>query len=292
VKPSKLKVITPVWAQRIDVERHRNSVLVTGWGHITGAIDIDHVPVRERSRLDILQRLHQYALRNIGKTSDKSGVYQFADAGDDAKLIEFCREFGPVWGRVQSEAYDEKTGTWTVTVQQGMKELRAEQRRLLSAVMLLAELNGKRRADYYRLLERMAELGIDKKILSLVHLEIVTRHRKPNVDALLPMAHWVLCTVLNENLPKLTPLNGEVIELPEIRPEGIRNALYHQLRLDYKAQRTIGTCLHCGSHFAVFRRDTRGCDESCRRALRNNKFWSTHKIAINKQRRADRAKEK
>jgi len=292
LRPPKLKAITPIWAQRIDVELQGNSLLFTGWGHIHGAVDSDAVPAPERTSLDILQRLYQYALRNIGKTSGTSGVYRFADASDDTKLIEFCSDYGPIWGRVQSEAYDEKTGTWTVTVKEGIKGLRTEQKRFLSAVKLLAELNSKGRADYDRLMEGMAELGIDSENLSLVHLDIVTRHRKPNLNALLPLAHWVFCSVLNETPPQLTPINGEVIELPKIHTEGIRNALYYQLRLDYMAQRTIGTCLHCGNHFPVFKRDTRGCSASCRRALRNSRFWKKHKNAINEQRRGNRPKEK
>jgi hypothetical protein len=291
VKASILKAITPVWAQHIEVERRNSSILITGWGHLGSPISSQLVPPTEHARLDILKRFHQYVLRNLEKASGATGVYQLADADSDEKLIAFCREFGPVCGRVQSEKYDERTGTWKVTVLQGMNGLRAEREKFLSAVELLAELNKGGRADYMGLMESMAKLGIDRENLSAVHLDIVTQRKKPNIDALLPSAHWVFCKMMNDNPPQLTPIDGEVIELPEIRAEGIKNALYYQLRIDYMAQRTIGTCLHCGNHFPVFKRGARACKESCRRALRNSKYWSKHRKAINEQRRADRTRE-
>ncbi len=53
----------------------------------------------------------------------------------------------------------------------------------------------------------------------------------------------------------------------------------------YLAQREIGTCLHCGSHFAVFKHGARACGQTCRTALRNQKYWSENKETLNRNRR-------
>ena len=91
--------------------------------------------------------------------------------------------------------------------------------------------------------------------------------------------------VLNECPPRLIPFEGEVIELATVPDEGIRPAIYNVLRRDYLAQRAIGTCLHCGNHFPVYKRGTQGCSEPCRRALRNQKYWNKSKATINAERR-------
>ena len=93
---------------------------------------------------------------------------------------------------------------------------------------------------------------------------------KAKDEDLIPMAHQHLCTDFNSHLPKLFPIDGEVIELPNVDVTGIRDALYFQLRLDYLAQRTIGTCLNCGGHFTVFKRGTQGCSEACRESTQKS----------------------
>jgi hypothetical protein len=111
-------------------------------------------------------------------------------------------------------------------------------------------------------------------------------------SAALFWSNLALCTVFNGYPSKLIPYNGEVFEMPEVDDKGIRNAIYWQLRRDYLAQRAIGTCLHCGSHFPVYKRGTQGCSEPCRRALRNQKYWSKSKATINADRREKRIEEK
>jgi hypothetical protein len=54
------------------------------------------------------------------------------------------------------------------------------------------------------------------------------------------------------------------------------------------AQREIGNCLHCGSHFAVFKHGARACGQTCRTALRNQKYWSENRDAVNRNRRKKR----
>ena len=96
MKTYSLRAITPVWAQRIEVERKKDALLITGWGHIPNPLSPQQVPSEQRSKLDILQGLRRYALRHLGQPREPAGVYQFADATDDEKLIAFVQEFGPV----------------------------------------------------------------------------------------------------------------------------------------------------------------------------------------------------
>jgi hypothetical protein len=106
--------------------------------------------------------------------------------------------------------------------------------------------------------------------------------------SILPRAHRALCLILNEYPPKLVPFSDQAIELPVVPDEGIRNAIYWQLRQEYLAQRSIGTCLHCKGHFPIHRRGTQGCSEACRRALRNEKYWNENKDSINRDRQEKR----
>ena len=125
---------------------------------------------------------------------------------------------------------------------------------------------------------------LDPKLRALEDIAKTSPNSTKDAD-LIPMANQQLCILFNTHPPRLVPVDGEVIELPQVDVTGIRDALYFQLRLDYLAQRTIGTCLNCGGHFTVFKRGTRGCSERCRRALRNQKYWSKSKATINAERR-------
>jgi hypothetical protein len=294
MKQAKLRAIAPVWAQRIEVETRGDVLLITGWGHISGPIDTREIESGHISKLDILKRFHRYVLSHLNKkgATGDAGVYQFADATDDERLIAFCQEFGPVWGKVRS-CNHEDDGTTTLTVAQGMKQLRKEQRKFAATVRLLQQVNQPGRADRSAMIHAMNDLHIvDPKILSwlwvLSELPSSVRSRTEKVAVVLPFAHFLFCELLNDVPPKLAPLNGEVIELPYTRDEGIRSALYYPLRRDYLAQREIRNCLHCGSHFSVFKRGARACSQTCRAALRNQKYWSENKEVVNRNRRKKR----
>jgi hypothetical protein len=286
----KLKAIVPVWARRIEVEEHGDSLWITGWGHTPNPISTREIGQEHFSQLDILQRFRNYALRHLGQQQlDGAGVYQFADAHSSESQISFCREFGPIWGEVRSSRYEDN-GTYTVTVIQKRSELQEDQERFGAAVRLLQQINQNGKADRMALLSAMQNLGtLDPGVLGTAYfISEVLPLRKTNrekVADLLPFAHIALCGLLNDFPRKLFPLDGEVIELPDTRSEGIRDAIYYQLRLDYMAQRTIDTCLNCGGHFPVYRRGSRSCKPSCQRALRNRGYWERHKTSINRTRR-------
>ena len=128
MKQPKLSVITPVWAQQIEVERQGDTLLVTGWGRIPDPFDAKEIAPEHVSQIDIFQRFHRYVLRHLSakQTTGDAGVYQFADATTDEKLIAFVMEFGPVRGEVHSTKYEEN-GTSTLTVAQSMNRLWVEQ---------------------------------------------------------------------------------------------------------------------------------------------------------------------
>jgi hypothetical protein len=290
VRQPRLRVIFPVWAQRIDVEKQRDTILVTGWGRIASPIDAREVEPGQVSRLDIFQRFHRYFLSQLGekKAVEDAGVYQFADADNDEKLITFVKEFGPVWGQVRSSKYEEN-GTCTLTVAQSLRGLRQEQREFAAAAELLRQVNRNSQADSAIIASTMLDIGLPAYWQVMTDTFLSTEGSVARkTESVLPWARRALCMVLNHYPPRLVPVDGEVIELAGSPDEGIRDAIYYQLRRDFLAQRTIGICLNCGGHFAVHKRGTRGCSESCRRALRNQKYWSKHKKTVNRNRRKRR----
>lgn len=293
-QPKRL-VVTPVWAQQIEVERQGNTLLVTGWGRIPDPFDAKEIASESIAKMDIFRRFRRYVLRHLSekKTTEDAGVYQFADADTDEKLISFVKEFGPVWGEVRSTKYEDN-GTMTISVAQSMKLLRYHQEEFAAATRLLQLINQKRNthtaedcADVFTAIGRMhipafAQIVLDNFLLTEGSI-------CQKAASILPWAHRALCMVLNEHHPKLIPFDDRAIELPVVQDEGIRDAIYWQLRQDYLAQRAIGTCLHCGGHFPIRRRGAQGCSGSCSRALRNEKYWNENKDSINRDRQGKRA---
>lgn len=294
-KRATTKAITPVWAQRIAVDVREDLLLITGWGCISSPLETREIEPGLSSQLDILERFRRYTLRNLGKrqTAGDAGVYQFADASDDEKLIAFCQEFGPVFGDVRSKRFEDD-GTYTLIVSQSLERLRDERKKFAATVKLLQQVNKSGQANRSIMLQAMQDTQMyQAETLSDMQAMIEipwfpngadTPHNQKTLEYL-PFAHSALCGMLNEFPPQLVPIVGGVLELPRMRNEGIRDALYFQLRRDYMAQREIGTCLHCGSHFPVYKRGTQGCSEPCRRALRNQKYWNKSKATINAERR-------
>jgi len=324
MKRESQRFISPVWAQSIETETDGDSLLVTGWGRLSGPIGVAELPPELIPRLDIFKRLRRYALRRLDTKhrGDGGSVYQFADATDGEKLFAFVGEFGPVWGKVVSSP-DEDGISRTVVVRQSLKSLRREQEIFSAAVKLLQQLNRNAKADPVEIISALTRIVPPqmRPPEGFPHSEncrnfvtplpagpetmtypIAIRFAAIAVDlwcsdgvpaddkkpAVISLARQVLCDLLNHHTPVLVPVEGEVIELPVMPIEGIRDALYFQLRRDFLANRQIGTCLNCGSHFTVFRRGTKGCSAACRTALRNQKYWETHKKTVNRNRRKKR----
>jgi hypothetical protein len=324
MKPKAQIIFSPIWAKRIEVEIDRDTLQVTGWDRLFGPLDGRTLNPRDIPRLDIFKRLRTYALRHLGaeRSGDSSGVYQFADATDDEKLVSFVTEFGPIWGKVFSTLVDEDEAMLRITVTQSLKSLRREQEIFAAAVKLLQQLNLKANADPTKLVLAMTRIlppqmrppdGFPRtatcrnfivpipaaEVMSYplavrfaaIAIEIWCTDRFPSADkkaAIESLSRQVLCDLLNHHAPVLAPLEDEVIEMPVIPNEGIRDALYFRIRLDYLSGRHIAACLNCGGYFPVLRRGARACGEGCRTALRNQKYWDTHKQAVNRNRREKR----
>jgi hypothetical protein len=321
MKRESQRFISPVWAQIIETETHGDSVLVTGLGHIAGPIAAAEIPPEVIPRLDIFKRLRHYALRQLStkRGGDTGSVYQFADATDDERLLAFVSEFGPVWGKVVSSP-DEDGISRTVAVRQSLKSLRREQEIFSAAVKLLQQLNRNAKADPKEIIFAMTRIvppgmrppdEFPRSVAcpnfvtplppgpATMNYPVAVRFAALAIDlwcsdgvpaddkrpAVISLARQVLCDLLNQHGPVLVPVEGEVIEVPVMPNEGIREALYFQLRRDFLAHRQIGICLNCGSHFPVFRRGSKGCSKACSTALRNRKYWDTHKKSVNRNRR-------
>lgn len=311
------RIISPAWAQRIEVEVGEDSLLITGWGHLYGPINTSDIEPADISKFDLFQRLRLRQLE-VKHPQERSGVYQFADATDKEKMIEFVRRFGPLWGTVLS-LNPEKNGTTTLVVSENLVQLGRGQEIFAGAVKIVRELNRNAKADPAEIVsalkiilppnmrnpgrrthtedtptvippisteEVFAGIGIAEKFAALA-LEMWHSKGVPKSDkktAIIICARQALCDLLNRHAPVLVPVENEVIELPVMPNEGIMEALYFQLRLDFLAQRQIGTCLNCGGHFPVFRRGAKACSEVCRRALRNKRYWDANKRKLNRKR--------
>ncbi len=284
MKPGMHKAIVPIWAQRIEVERRKDALFITGWGHTPDPLRADQVPPKLRSKLDILQGLRGYRLRHLGRPDEIASIYEFADATDDEKLIAFVTEFGPVSGRLLGI---DASSAWEVKVREDLGSLRREQGIFRTMVQIVQQVNRNGLADLDVLRDLLNTTDVetfDQEILALSAIAGISPKSVKAAD-LVPMAHLTLCLKFNQHAPRLFAFNGEAVELPHVDFTGIRDALYFQLRLDYLAHRAIGTCLNCGGHFSVFKRGTRGCKPSCQRALRNQRYWTKSKSGINAQRR-------
>jgi hypothetical protein len=309
------RAIVPVWAQRVEVEKRDGEFLIHGWGHLPYYLNPAHPDAKS---LDFLEQQRRYGLRQLksrnGDNYDRS-PYQFADAADDDKLENFMSTFGPVWGEVEKVQNEEGTGSFTATVRQNLEELRREQKVFAATVSLIGEVNKKRPHIDPKKLGRLlvqiafpdqlmakllsdpgAQLDMDKLaamrvpndseqefLLKLTALAAVPQFtgKSPDKQTVIGVAHAVLCQLFNLHPLMLVPVSEQPIELPVIATKGIREALYYTLRLDYLAQRAIGTCLDCRGHFPVSRRGQKGCSELCRRRLRNKRYraHSTENLA-------------
>jgi hypothetical protein len=298
------RLIVPLWAQRIQVERQDGALLVHGWGHFPHYLDDE----QSETGSDLLQLLGRYAHRKLDdERQEVQSAYVFADAATDAKLEKFCGDYGPTWGEVKSFSNEGATGGRTVTVEQSLARLRRQQQIFRAAVEVLGELNG--HADPRRLANSVGKIGYvvpadaskcpgpkPGKLLDFGGkapaqapwpLSQITEFRlgwyavnaeqaavAQNKQKVIDCAHGALCELLNDYAPILVPTSGQPVEMPRVSAQGILPALYYQLRQDYLAKRSIGTCLACGGHFPVERRGQKGCSEKCRRKLRNLRFRS------------------
>ena len=303
MKRAKIKAVVPVWSQYITVVRQTDdSLLISGDSYIPCPIIPAETHPKEFLQLDFTHKLRRYALRRLGKSHDNAksdgpdGVYEFANATTDEKLIAFVGEYGPIHGKVveaKPVAIDIDDDSWEVTVRETLRSLRREQKQFRRLVETIRLVNRNARAKRDALLDLLTALAADAPISSSddwieVVKDVIDQRRNPSVK-ILSAAHQMLCYFFSQHPPGLFPVAGGVVELPRMRLSGIRDALYFQLRLDYLAQRTIGTCLHCHKHFALHRRGTPACGESCSRALRNAQYWNSNKETINASRRESKA---
>jgi hypothetical protein len=292
---SKARALVPVWAQRIVVEREsQGPLLIRGWGRIGDNISTARVAPDAINRIDLFERFRRDYLKAIGKEtrSQNAGVYRFAAANDDEKLVGFCEEFGPVCGDVVLMRCEDDL-SFTIKVSQSLDKLRESQRTFRAAVRLVREANQGGRAnrteiyDAATVIYRNLALTTGTDAAGMLALIEMRRRfaRKQSIEKALSFAHETICGMLNGFPPNLVPVDGEVIELPTSSDTGIESVLYYQLRRDYLAGREIGICKECGCHFPVFKHPANGCSDSCRRALRNRKYWKGNRKKINRERR-------
>lgn len=283
---AELKLAVPVWAERIEAEIRGSFLMVFGSRHLHFPHDAGIVVAGEMARFDIMQRFRWTATDGSSRHGppDGPGVYRFANADTDEKLISFVKEFGPVWGKIEFEKFNED-GTSEVCVAQDLDDLRFEQQKFAALTKVVEQINLNARADRDAIIKHLAKIPWQSPYVLALSREVHYPEPANAADATIFWASFALCFELNAYPPKLIPYKGQVFELPAVHPEGIREAIYWQLRRDYLAQRAIGTCLNCGGNFPVFKKGATACGESCRRALRNQRYWSAHRQEINSKRK-------
>lgn len=297
---AKIRAVVPVWSQYITVVRQADdALLISGDSYIPYPMIPKETHPEVLRQLDFTRKLRRYVLRRLGKSRGDAkvdgpdGVYQFANATTDEKLVAFVEEFGPVNGKVIAEMPVDDA--WDVTVRETLRSLRREQKQFRRLVETIQQVNCNARAKVATLRDLLTALAADAPMnLSLYWGEVLENVQRQYLNPskeLLSVAHQMLCYLFSQHPPGLFPVADGVVELPRIKSSGVRDALYFQLRLDYLAQRTIGTCLHCHEHFVVYRRGTPACGDSCSRALRNARYWDSNKETINASRRGKPPKE-
>lgn len=303
---AKIKAVVPVWSHYITVVRQADdSLLISGDSYIPCPLIPKETHPEVLRQLDFTRKLRRYVLRRLGKprgdakVDGPDGVYQFANATTDEKLVAFVEEFGPVNGKVIAEM--PVAGAWEVTVRETLRSLRREQKQFRRLVETVQQVNRNARAERATLLNLLTALTVDAPMKTLspdwaelgwteVMKNVIGQYRNPSKE-ILSVAHQMLCYYFGRYPPGLFPVADGVVELPRMRITGVRDALYFQLRPDYLAQRTIGTCLHCHEHFVVYRRGTPACGDSCSRALRNARYWNSNRETINATRSGKPRKE-
>ena len=310
-------VFTPVWAQVIEVKREDDALLVRGWGHIPFHMSAGDVEPQQIAGIDLLEQFRRSALTRLSakKGDNAAGIYQFADATDDDKIIAFVKEFGPIAGRVLHDEVDSEFGTKTLTVREEVAQLSRHHKIFCAATDLLGELNRNGRADPKVIVNAMMTIYPAPKLFlpqdlptEIDNLTVPARPgTSPDVfnpwtwsmlavreliedstnarQRIVGYGHHALCQLLNCFPLSLVPADGrQPIELPKIKREGIIDSLYYKLRLDYLAQRQLGVCLNCNGHFPIMRRGARACGDECARVLRNRKYWEKNHKKLNKKR--------
>src|SRR6266568_5030342 len=83
----------PWWAKRIEVERHGDTMLITGKERVKAA----GPPIMGFK--DLLREYTRFAHGTGEKRTGRRPPHvQFANTHDDASLVQFVARFGPVWG--------------------------------------------------------------------------------------------------------------------------------------------------------------------------------------------------
>lgn len=101
----KNRLTTPIWAEAIRVERKGESLIVTGKNHTP--LPVAGVAVDA----DLLAQSVPLASWPENRRK-KSPHIEFANASTDAKLIEFCKKWGPFDGSLVGPARIPKLPPW------------------------------------------------------------------------------------------------------------------------------------------------------------------------------------
>src|SRR6516164_4444428 len=124
----------PLWAEKIEVERDGNVLLVTGKSRVKAA------GAPASGFKDLFREYTKFAAGTGEKRTGRRPPHvQFANANDDASRVKFVSRFGPVWGDMSAHLPSATDVETFVRVRESLLGLRREQG-LISAVIRLAAL--------------------------------------------------------------------------------------------------------------------------------------------------------
>ena len=294
-----LAATIPAWARVVSVRRFGELLVVVGKDRNKSGIVF-----QEDGKDSPLQHYRECRAATNVRVGEKRGSppahTRFANCRNDADLIQFVEDFGPIYGTAQ-----DGPGEQAITVEQRMGPLRREQALFRDAVGLYSTLSAKwwdssRIAVLLRSLAAnslMKELSVpallaeaECKRLGIGYL-IAHGSKVPRGDrSSVAFYGWsALCCLLGRFPPKLIPVarvSGAVAELPDYQREGILPVLYFMLHEDLKLGRAVKTCANpkCTRSFVIDGRNRECCSEECSKIVRDHRYY--HVGAGRKRRQA------
>jgi len=268
----KNRLTTPIWAEAIRVERKGESLIVTGKNHTP--LPVAGVAVDA----DLLAQSVPLASWPENRRK-KSPHIEFANASTDAKLIEFCKKWGPFDGSLVGPARIPKLPPrgWNIAIKENLQKLRCEQKTFSGMARLVGEVqsnnpNPERFFQYYAQICRTPP----EKETFFDFAQSMNRGRLL-ANAAREYVQMVVCTLLNNFPPYLYPTAEGPVELPplDLCGGGVKHALYGFLRLEYlqKDRLGLGVCPKCDDVFAKERKGAVFCCQDCSKLYRSLEYY-------------------
>jgi hypothetical protein len=268
------RLTTPTWADEIRVEQNGENLIVSGKNHTAWPVAVTSVGVDA----DLLAQSVPLASWSENRRK-KSPHIEFANASTDAKLIQFCKKWGPFDGSTQARDFrapDSSRG-WNIAVRENLQKLRVGQKAFSGMARLIAEIQSNK-PNPERFFQYYAQIchTLPEKESFFNYAQSLNRGR-PLANAAREYVQIVVCILLSYFPPSLYPTADGPVELPplDLCGQGVKHALYGFLRLEYlqKDRLGLGVCPGCDEVFAKEREGALYCGEDCSKRHRSLEYY-------------------